>query len=380
MIVDTMIMSGTRRPHLVVKLRAVEQSLAHLQKVRLAFHFETELLADHARPAIATDQVLGADRNRLTVRLSDLRRNAVRLFRVRQQFMAESHRQIWNPFGHRFEQWLERVLGDDLIGFERHRAVCGGIPPRLGWRHGGMGHLEQRWPHEIEHQISVHRPVRRISRSAHGIGETEATENLHRPRIAALHFRVAERRIVFLDQDAADAALTEIDAERQPDWAGPDDKNFRVHVSHTVPTFMSRQGREAAQSTVAPERLTISPQRTISERTNACNSSIELLSAGTSPMRAMAFRVSGNAMMASSAACNLSTIGLGVAPGATTICHAAALKPGTPRSAIGARLGMAAARVFVVTPNARILPAWISGTEDVKSVNMTCMRPPIRST
>src|SRR5580704_7415457 len=243
-----------------------------------------------------------------------------------------------------------------------------------------MAHLEQRRPHEIEHQIGVHRPVRRISRSAHGIGETEATENLHRSRITALHFWVAERRIVLLDQDAADAALAEIDAERQPDRAGPDDKNFRVHTSHTVPSFLSRQGGNAAQSTVAPERLTISPQRTISERRNACNSSIELLSAGTSPMRVMAFRVSGSAMMASSSPCSLSTMGLGVAPGATTICHAAALKPGTPRSAMGARSGMAAARVFVVTPSARILSAWISGTEDVKSVNMTCMRPPIRST
>src|SRR5580704_13176902 len=243
-----------------------------------------------------------------------------------------------------------------------------------------MAHLEQRRPHEIEYEIGVHRPVRRISRSAHGIGESEATENLHRSRIAALHFWVAERRIVLLDHDAADAALAEIDAEREADGAGPNDENFRVHTSHTVLTFMSRQGRQAAQSTVAPERLTISPQRTISERTNACNSSIELLSAGTRPMRVMAFRVSGSAMMASSSACNLSTMGRGVALGATTICHAAALKPGTPRSAIGARSGMAAARVFVVTPSARNFPASISCTEDVKSVNMTCIRAPIRST
>src|SRR6202023_700457 len=104
-----------------------------------------------------------------------------------------------------------------------------------------MGHLEQRRPHEIEHEIGVPRPVRRISRCAHGIGETEATENLHRPRIAALHFWVAERRIVLLDRDAADTALAEIDAEGEADWAGPDDENFRVHTSHTVPAFLSRQ-------------------------------------------------------------------------------------------------------------------------------------------
>src|SRR6202021_4200042 len=80
--------------------------------------------------------------------------------------------------------------------------------------------------------------------SAHGIGETEATENLHGPRIAALHFWVAERRIVLLDHDAADAALAEVDAEREADWAGPDDENFRVHTSHTVPAFLVALGRQ----------------------------------------------------------------------------------------------------------------------------------------
>ena len=120
MIVDAMIVPGARRAHLVVKLRAVEQCLAHLQKVRLTFHFEAELLAHHARSAIATDQVLGTDRNGLAACFSDMCRNAARLFRVGQQFMAESHCQMWNPFRHGFEQRLESVLGNDLIGFERH--------------------------------------------------------------------------------------------------------------------------------------------------------------------------------------------------------------------------------------------------------------------
>ena len=107
-----------------------------------------------------------------------------------------------------------------------------------------MGHLEQRRPHEIEHQIDVHRPVRRISRCAQGIGETEATENLHRPRIAALHFGVAERRLILLDQDATDTALAEIDTECEAHRAGPNDKNFRVHTCLIVATFLV--GGEAA--------------------------------------------------------------------------------------------------------------------------------------
>ena len=100
MIVNTMIMPGTRRAHLVVKFRAEEQRLAHLQEVRLAFHFETELLADHARPAIATDQVSGTDRDGLAACFSDVCHHAARLFRIRQQFMAKSHCQIWKPFRH----------------------------------------------------------------------------------------------------------------------------------------------------------------------------------------------------------------------------------------------------------------------------------------
>jgi hypothetical protein len=66
-----MIVAGPRRAHTVVKFGAMEQCLAHLQEVRLALHFEPQLLANHARSAIATDHVLGADRNRLTVGFSD---------------------------------------------------------------------------------------------------------------------------------------------------------------------------------------------------------------------------------------------------------------------------------------------------------------------
>ena len=119
MIVDAMIVPRTWRAHPVVKFRAMEQCLAHLQQVRLTVHFEADLLANHARCAIATDHVLGTDLNGLTFCSSDLRHNTIRLFRERQQFMSKFHRHIWKPFRHGFEQRLKSVLGDDLIGFER---------------------------------------------------------------------------------------------------------------------------------------------------------------------------------------------------------------------------------------------------------------------
>ena len=119
MIVDAMIVPGTRRAHTVVKLRAMEQRLAHLQEVRLTVHFEAKLLANHARSAIATDHVLRADHNGLTVNFSDLCRDTIQFFRERQQFMAKFHRHIWYPFRYRFEQRLKSVLRNDLIWFER---------------------------------------------------------------------------------------------------------------------------------------------------------------------------------------------------------------------------------------------------------------------
>ena len=50
-----------------------------------------------------------------------------------------------------------------------------------------------------------------------------------------------------------------------------------------------------------------------------------MLAAGTRPMRVIASRVCGRAMIVSSSQCNRSTIGFEVAAGATTICYAAAL-------------------------------------------------------
>jgi hypothetical protein len=169
------------------------------------------------------------DRGIFAVGLSDLRGHAVRLFRERLELMAELHRDGRDRLGHRLEQRLERILRDDLIGLERHRAVGGGVAPGLGLRHRGVRHLEQRRPHQVEQQIGVHRPVRRVSGGTDGLGNAEAAEDFHRPRIAALHLRIAERRVVLLHQRAADAAFAEIDGERQPDRTSPNDENLRIH-------------------------------------------------------------------------------------------------------------------------------------------------------
>src|SRR5207244_3812825 len=81
------------------------------------------------------------------------------------------------------------------------------------------------------------------SGSTNVLGKAEATENFHRPRVAAFHLRVAERRVVLLDQRAADAALAEIDGERQPDRSSPDDENLGIH-SYPLYTMALRRASE----------------------------------------------------------------------------------------------------------------------------------------
>src|SRR5579864_3152395 len=57
MIVNAVVMPGSRRAHLLVEFRAMEQRLAHLHEVRLSFHLEAQTFADAARSAVAANYV-----------------------------------------------------------------------------------------------------------------------------------------------------------------------------------------------------------------------------------------------------------------------------------------------------------------------------------
>ena len=96
MVVDAVIMPGTRRAYLVVKLRTMEKGLTHLQEVRLALHFEAELLANRIDPP-SQPTMYRARTTIVSPFLSDLCCNPVRVFSAGQQFMAKLHRYIWNP-------------------------------------------------------------------------------------------------------------------------------------------------------------------------------------------------------------------------------------------------------------------------------------------
>ena len=157
------------------------------------------------------------------------------------------------------------------------------------------------------------------------------------------------------------------------------DARSRANPAEAAALNSWRRTSGALCSTEAPDCLTTSPQRTILVRTNACNSSGN--------------RVGGNEPNAGDGLPCLRRrhdgLELGMQPVDDRLWRRrrhdhhlprGGFEPGTPSSAIGAMSGAAAARVLVVTPSARNLPSRINCREEVKSVIITCNRPPIRST
>ncbi len=145
----------------VEQLLAVMQRLAQLQHpVFVAGKLDAELLAHHAGAAVAADEIGRGDLRGLAGEVLHRRRDAVRILAERQQFMAEAHRNARQRLRHRFQERLERVLRDQLIGLERQRAVVGRRDLRLERRHRRIFLMqERRVDHVREHDEHVHRDV-----------------------------------------------------------------------------------------------------------------------------------------------------------------------------------------------------------------------------
>ena len=161
------------------------------------------------------------------------RRDAARVLDERRHLAAEANGQFGTRLGDRSQQRFERVLRDQLIGFER-AAVVVGRDRRLGGRHRRIWQMHDRFgsAHRIR-QEHVHRRFARQACVAHGLGDAQAAEDLHRAGVAALHLRELNRCRVALDQRRAHAALREIEREREADRPGADDENLRIlHVRH----------------------------------------------------------------------------------------------------------------------------------------------------
>src|SRR5262249_28457230 len=104
-----------------------------------------------------------------------------------------------------------------------------------------------------------------------------------------------------------------------------------------------------------PACSTTLPHRVISVCTNTRRLATEGVSIGSKPILKAWSLISGCTMKSLISACRRSTMSLGVAAGAATICHDAASKSAKPCSATDARSGSAATRSLVETPSARTL-------------------------
>ena len=155
-------------------------------------------------------------------------RDAASILLVRDIFGRPAQRDRRQGLGLALEQRLQRVLRDQLIGLERGAAVGGGADRRLGLGDGRVGVARQRRLREIEHDINVHRHVAAQAGSADLLGEPHAPVHLHGAGVDALHLRQERRRVLLLHQDRANAALAEIDGERQADRPCANNENLRI--------------------------------------------------------------------------------------------------------------------------------------------------------
>jgi hypothetical protein len=212
----------------VEQLVAAVQRLAELQDVALALQRDAELLANLAGAAVAAGEILRSDDGGLAA-VVELCRYAVRILRERDELAAIAHRHVGIGVRHRLEQGLHRVLRDELIRLERQRAVVACRDLLLRLRDRGIGQMEQRRLGQRGDDEHIHRHVRRQAGGAEPLGQPHAAEDFHGARVAALHLGQPLRRVLALDQQAADAAPAEVDGERQPHRPGADDKNLSVH-------------------------------------------------------------------------------------------------------------------------------------------------------
>ena len=89
--------------------------------------------------------------------------------------------------------------------------------------------MQERRLVERKHDIDIHRAIGAQACGADLLHQPHAAVDFHGARVDALHFRQECRLCYLLDQDAAHAALAEIDRERQPGGPGADDQNIAIH-------------------------------------------------------------------------------------------------------------------------------------------------------
>ncbi len=216
----------------LVEVIATIKPLAQFQQVAVAGEPDAELLAHGACAAIAAGEIARAD-GRGGAAGAHARRHLVRRFDKVEKFGAVANRDARERLGDRFEERLQRVLRNELIGLERHLVVGRSRDQPLGFGDRRVRMVHQRRIDDRRDDKDVHRAVRRQPHRANAVGKTHATVDLHRARVAPLHLRQKLRRVLLLDERAAHPAHAEIDGERQPRRAPADNEN--IGINHAKP-------------------------------------------------------------------------------------------------------------------------------------------------
>ena len=172
-----------------VEVFAIIERLPQLLQVGLAAELNAELTPHQAAAAVAADHIGGAQRGQSAVASLNLRRDRALILLERHELAPVAHRDARQRLRDRFQQRLERVLRDELIGLERLVAVLGFFDLRPCLRHGRMHVVHQGRLRQRQHDEDVHRAMRRQPGGANLLHDAHAPIDLHGARVAALHLR-----------------------------------------------------------------------------------------------------------------------------------------------------------------------------------------------
>src|SRR5262245_13152841 len=213
----------------LVEVFAIIERLPQLLDVGLTVELDAELPAYQAVATVAANHVGGAQRGGGAVASSDLRRDRILILLERHELATVADTDARQSLSDRFQERLERVLRDELVGLERQAAVLGygDLRLRLSDRRMRMGHqwrVDQR-----QHDEDVHRTMGGKAGGANFVDDAHAPVDLHGAGVAALHLRQKLRRLLLLDDDRAHTAQSEVDGERQAGRARTNNENLCVH-------------------------------------------------------------------------------------------------------------------------------------------------------
>ena len=209
---------------------AAIQRLPQLQQICFALQLDAELAPHIARSAVAADEILRLQLHGRAVATLHARAHGPCVLLEIEKFASVAHIHAGQGLGDRLQQWLERVLRDQLVRLERHRAI--GTRRNLGLRlcDRRVRQMQQRRLDQRGDDEHIHRHVAREAGIADFLRDAEPAVDLHGAGVAPLHLGQKLRRVLLLEQDAAHAAAAKIDGEREPDRAGADNDDLRVQL------------------------------------------------------------------------------------------------------------------------------------------------------